>query len=414
MSFLRTTCRRTAVTLGVFALAWLPTTTSLAAAPQVHGSLATENESTSGSQYETTADLMGASGLSGTVSTSGDEAPGDGSGMRYSISTTLPEGTTGDISVPLADGRWAVPQGLPTSAPRGSDAAAAEDVITRATTFYDAGSQLIWDSSRTTPLTGDVVHDVTSAPYGVTCSTFVSMVLLGWDYEHTTYVADQNTQVGYAVDFGVEPETSKLWRANNLASWFYGNGDLWLETDGNYERGDILFFSEQDPEGRGEQVRSGQEDTYFGNVYHAAIYLGDGMLIHSTGVGDGVNITGMSTELEADLSFVARPQYMPSAGAAVEEPAVDVEVEAPAEEPAETTPVVPAEAPIAEQPAVAVEARGGGVVVAQPERPERTVRSGFGVGVAAPAAAAAVVLPVGLGAAALAARRRKAAKMGLL
>ena len=65
VSFLRTTCRRTAVTLGVFALAWLPTTTSLAAAPQVHGGLATENESTSGSQYETTADLMGASGLSG-------------------------------------------------------------------------------------------------------------------------------------------------------------------------------------------------------------------------------------------------------------------------------------------------------------------------------------------------------------
>lgn len=411
MSFLRTTYRRTAATLGILALAWLPTTTSLAAEPQAHGGLATENGSASGSQFETTADLMGASGLSGTVSTSGDEAPGDGSGMRYSISTTLPEGSAGDISVPLADGRWAVPQGLPTSAPRSSDAAAAEDLITRATTFYDAGSQLIWDSSRTTPLTGDVVHDVTSAPYGITCSTFVSMVLLGWDYEHTTYVADQNTQVGYAVDFGVEPETSKLWRANNLASWFYGNGDLWLETDGNYERGDILFFSEQDPEGRGEQVRSGKEDTYFGNVYHAAIYLGDGMLIHSTGVGDGVNITGMSSELEAELSFVARPQYVPSAGAEVEEPAVQVETEAPVEAPVEADPIIPAEAPIAEQPAVALESRSGGAVVAQPERPERSVRSGFGVGVAAPTAAVALPL-LGLGAAALAARRRKAAKMG--
>lgn len=403
MSMIRSVCRRTTVALGVAALVWLPATTSMAA-PQAQTRVATEP--TSDSQFETTADLMQASGLSGTVTTVGDEVAGDGAGMSYSVTSSLPEGTEGDIAVPLADGRWAVPQGLPTSAPRGSDAAVVEDVIARANTFHAAGTQLIWDSSRATPLTGEVVHETTSAPYGVTCSTFVSMVLLGWDYEHTTYSADQNTQVGYAVDFGVNPADSDIWRANNLASWFYANGDLWLESDGNYQRGDVLFFSEQDPEGRSEQVRSGEEDTYFGNVYHTAIYLGDGMLIHSTGTGEGVNITTMGPNLEADLSFVARPQYVPSTAAEAEEPAV----EAPTQEAAAPAPAAPvAEEPVA-APTVVAAARRGAPVVARGERPERGILDGIGVGVAAPAAAAAVAAPVGLGAAALAARRRKAAK----
>ncbi|QHO91766.1 hypothetical protein CWT12_11255 [Actinomyces sp. 432] len=263
-------------------------------------------------QFDTTSDLMSASGLSGTVYTAGDEFADDGAGMSYSISDTLPDGIEGNIAVPLADDSYAVPQGLPTAPTRATDSAAVEDLLSRAQSFYDAGSQLIWDSSRPTPLTGTVVHSSTTAPYGVTCSTFVSMVLLGWDYDHTTYVADENTQVGYAVDFGVDPSTSKIWRANNLASWFYAHGDLWLETGDagdTFERGDILFFSEQDPEGRIDQVRSGTEATYFGNVYHAAIYMGDGMLIHSTGTGDGVNITTLNPVLKQDLSFVARPSF---------------------------------------------------------------------------------------------------------
>ncbi|SDM23937.1 hypothetical protein [Actinomyces ruminicola] len=291
-------CTSTAVSVSAAAAAALSIAVALPAAP-----------AQAVVQFDTTSDLMSASGLSGTVYTAGDEAADDGAGMSFSVTNTLPDGIEGNIAVPLADDTWAVPQGLPTSPTREADSAAVEDLISRAQTFYDAGGQLIWDSSRPTPLTGTVVRDSTTAPYGVTCSTFVSMVLLGWDYQHTTYTADTNTQVGYAVDFGVDPTTSKIWRANNLASWFYANGDLWLETDGNYQRGDILFFSEQDPEGRIDQVRSGAESTYFGNVYHAAIYLGDGMLIHSTGTGNGVNITTLNPLLEADLSFVARPTF---------------------------------------------------------------------------------------------------------
>lgn len=251
---------------------------------------------------------MAASNLSGTVYTTGDEVADDGAGMSYTITDTLPDGIEGNIAVPLADGTWAVPQGLPTAPTRASNSTHVEDLIARGQSFYDAGTALIWDSSRPTPLTGTVVHSATTAPYGVTCSTFVSMVLLGWDYEHTTYTADTNTQVGYAVDFGVDPSTSKIWRANNLASWLYAHGDLWLATNDNYERGDILFFSAQNPEGRIDDVRSGQEATYFGNVYHAAIYLGDGLLLHSTGTGNGVNITTLNPLLKADLSFVARPE----------------------------------------------------------------------------------------------------------
>ncbi|WP_103064249.1 hypothetical protein [Actinomyces qiguomingii] len=303
---LRKSLRRCAITaFGVATAATLSVTAILPTAP----AQAVVSTNASGSQFETVADLMSASNLSGTVYTTGDEAADDGAGMRFSVTNTLPDGIEGNIAVPLADNTWAVPEGLPTSPARNTDSAAVEDLITRAHTFYDAGSQLVWDSSRPTPLTGTVVHSSTTAPYGVTCSTFVSMVLLGWDYQHTTYVANENTQVGYAVDFGVDPTTSKIWRANNLASWFYANGDLWLETDGNYQRGDILFFSEQNPEGRIDQVRSGTEATYFGNVYHAAIYLGDGKLIHSTGTGDGVNITDLNPVLEADLSFVARPSF---------------------------------------------------------------------------------------------------------
>ncbi|WP_136192666.1 MULTISPECIES: C40 family peptidase [Actinomyces] len=301
MSPIRSLRRCVPITLGASATIALSIAAALPAAP-----------AQAAVQFDTTLDLMSASGLSGTVYTAGDEFADDGAGMSFSVSDTLPDGIEGNIAIPLADDTYAVPQGLPTSPTRTTDSAAVEDLISRAQTFYDAGSQLVWDSSRPTPLTGTVVHSSTTAPYGVTCSTFVSMVLLGWDYDHTTYVSDQNTQVGYAVDFGVDPTTSKIWRANNLASWFYANGDLWMETgaDGDsFERGDILFFSQQDPEGRIDQVRSGTESTYFGNVYHAAIYMGDGMLIHSTGTGDGVNITTLNPVLKQDLSFVARPSF---------------------------------------------------------------------------------------------------------
>lgn len=109
------------------------------------------------------------------------------------------------------------------------------------------------------------------------------------------------------MDFGKSIDEYKNLDANGLASWFYANGDLWLDKGDSYQPGDILFFSEQ---GNGGQSSSGDK-TFFGNVYHAAIYLGDGEVIHSTGTasGAGVHRQKLPESLKADLSFVARPQW---------------------------------------------------------------------------------------------------------
>lgn len=256
-----------------------------------------------GPRLNSTADLLRVRGLSGTVATLGTVSAGDGGAMSYSVTDSLPAGDLGDIAVPLVDGRWAVPEGLPTAPRTVPDPATVEDTVARAMTFAAAGEALHWDSGRATPLSDQVVHDTQTRPYAVTASAFVGMVLRGWDYEHTTYVAGGNTQVGQAVDFGTT-SGAELGQASRLARWFYAHGDLWLDTDGQYQRGDVLFFSNQEHAG----TQPGGAP-YFGNVYHTAVYLGDGRLVHATGptTSAGVHVDALSPSLQADLTFVARP-----------------------------------------------------------------------------------------------------------
>ena len=256
-----------------------------------------------GPRLDSTADLLRVRGLSGTITTLGTVSAGDGGAMSYSVTDSLPAGDLEDIAVPLADGRWAVPEGLPTAPRTVPDPAAVEDTVARAMTFAAAGEALHWDSGRATPLSDQVVHDTQTRPYAVTASAFVGMVLRGWAYEHTTYVAGGNTQVGQAVDFGTTSGT-ELGQASRLARWFYAHGDLWLDTDGQYQRGDVLFFSNQEHAG----TQPGGAP-YFGNVYHTAVYLGDGRLVHATGptTSAGVHVDALSPSLQADLTFVARP-----------------------------------------------------------------------------------------------------------
>ena len=256
-----------------------------------------------GPRLDSTADLLWVRGLSGTITTLGTVSAGDGGAMSYSVTDSLPAGDLEDIAVPLADGRWAVPEGLPTAPRTVPDPAAVEDTVARAMTFAAAGEALHWDSGRATPLSDQVVHDTQTRPYAVTASAFVGMVLRGWDYEHTTYVAGGNTQVGQAVDFGTT-SGAELGQASRLARWFYAHGDLWLDTDGQYQRGDVLFFSNQEHAG----TQPGGAP-YFGNVYHTAVYLGDGRLVHATGptTSAGVHVDALSPSLQADLTFVARP-----------------------------------------------------------------------------------------------------------
>ena len=256
---------------------------------------------TGASQLATVRDLMAASGLAQTVTTNGHLDPDDGAGMTYSVRDSNVSGILGNIAVPTADGQWAVPTGFREHPSTQADSTAVDDEVARAQTFVDAGTGLVQDDARPSPLTsGGVVHAGQSAPYPISDASFVSMTLMGWDYSHTTYVADENTRVGTWVDFG-QTSGSDLVRAHELARWFYVNGDLWLNTADDYQRGDILFFSKQSPGG------AGTTGDYFANVYHTAIYLGDGMIAHSGGAGAGVVVEALPDSLKQDLSLVARP-----------------------------------------------------------------------------------------------------------
>ena len=179
----------------------------------------------------------------------------------------------------------------------------AQDLITRGRSFVEAGQDLKWNDDKATPLSDKVIHKEDSKPYGVTCSSFIAMVMQGWEYDSTTYVKDSNQRVGNWVDFS---GANDIWQAHKLASWLYSQGDL-KSADGmdSVKPGDILFFSKQNPEG------AGTNGEYFANIYHTALYVGDGKVIHSYGPGSktGVVEQNLGKTERNNLSFVARPEW---------------------------------------------------------------------------------------------------------
>ena len=269
-------------------------------------------EPTSGGTFNTVAEMAQASGASGTLTTLGDEAPGDGGGLTYDVQSTSPEGALGAVSVMLADGQWAVPQGLPAGPAVGADGAAANDVVARTQSFVNAGGSLVSDAARPTPLSGANVHASGSAPYAITSSALVGMVLSGWDYSHTTYAADQNTQVGYRADVG--QDLSGSWKPDDLAGWFHSQGRLWLNTDGSISPGDIVFFSNPLSGGPGDSGSAPAQSTVFANVYDVGIYIGNNQVVRaSTGTAQAQTLDAQTM---ADVALVARPQWSaPEAGA---------------------------------------------------------------------------------------------------
>lgn len=303
------TLRRTrSCALSVVAAAALAAVGAQAAPAHAPPSAADKN----GHGYVATYELMRSNGrdLPSQVTTTADRKAGDGVSMTYTIVASLPDGDLGRMAVPLEDGMYAVPEGLRTQPATTPNVAATSDAVARAQTFVDAGGAITWDPSRPSPLSGQgATKDLTPRPYPITCSSFVGMVLGGLDYSHSTYQASTNTPVGYAVDFGQRIEGSDLWQANHLAAWFYEHGDMWLDTTGAYEVGDVLFFSEQNPERSNAKVRSAQLPTYFGNVYHTAIYIGDGKVMQATSPGKGVTIDTLAGKLKDDVTLVARPSY---------------------------------------------------------------------------------------------------------
>ncbi|WP_081093035.1 hypothetical protein [Actinomyces oris] len=269
-------------------------------------------EPTSGDTFNTVAEMAQASGASGTLTTLGDEAPGDDGGLTYDVQSASPEGALGAVSVLLADGQWAVPQGLPAGPAAGADGAAANDVVARTQSFVNAGGSLVSDASRPTPLSGANVHAGGPAPYAITSSALVGMVLSGWDYSHTTYAADQNTQVGYRADVG--QDLSGSWKPDDLAGWFHSQGRLWLNTDGSINPGDIVFFSNPLSGGPGDSGSAPAQSTVFANVYDVGIYVGNNQVVRaSTGTAQAQTLDAQTM---AEVALVARPQWSAPAGGA--------------------------------------------------------------------------------------------------
>ena len=269
-------------------------------------------EPTSGDTFNTVAEMAQVSGASGTLTTLGDEAPGDGGGLTYDVQSTSPEGALGAVSVMLADGQWAVPQGLPAGPAAGADGAAANDVVARTQSFVNAGGSLVSDASRPTPLSGANAHASGPAPYAITSSALVGMVLSGWDYSHTTYAADQNTQVGYRADVG--QDLSGSWKPDDLAGWFHSQGRLWLNTDGSISPGDIVFFSNPLTGESGGSGSAPAQSTVFGNVYDVGIYVGNNQVVRAS-MGTAQAQT-LDAQTMAEVALVARPQWSAPAGGA--------------------------------------------------------------------------------------------------
>ena len=269
-------------------------------------------EPTSGDTFNTVAEMAQVSGASGTLTTLGDEAPGDGGGLTYDVQSTSPEGALGAVSVMLADGQWAVPQGLPAGPVAGADGAAANDVVARTQSFVNAGGSLVSDASRPTPLSGANAHASGPAPYAITSSALVGMVLSGWDYSHTTYAADQNTQVGYRADVG--QDLSGSWKPDDLAGWFHSQGRLWLNTDGSISPGDIVFFSNPLSGGPGDSGSAPAQSTVFANVYDVGIYVGNNQVVRAS-MGTAQAQT-LDAQTMAEVALVARPQWSAPAGGA--------------------------------------------------------------------------------------------------
>lgn len=176
--------------------------------------------------------------------------------VLYKIESSLPTNSLmSRVAAPLANGNYAVPQILNTKLPEVNSSQRTKELLEVAQTYADAGNKLVWDPTRSAPLhTGGVVHQRYSAPYALTCSSFVGMALLAWKYENTTYVANTNTaSYPWGTTFERPAGTQPPFQAWKLLAWYYWQNRAvpYLPGTEEYQPGDLLFFSQQNPEGVG-------------------------------------------------------------------------------------------------------------------------------------------------------------------
>ena len=251
---------------------------------------------------------MSVHGLRGKVRTKGHESVDDGAGMMFTIEDTLPDSRLGRMAVPLPDGKWAVPYGFKTAPSTPVDVLGIQRQMECAQTFADAGIELIWDASRSSPVRDKFTFNVRAnyqKPYPITCSAFLNLVLQGYDYQPSTYASDKNERIDPTA-YTYPPH-----QAYGVARWFFAHGDVWINETNEFERGDLLAYSKQNPEGAGTSGK------YFANVYHVAMYYGkdaqgNDWVIDSYGVasGAGVTVHKMGEWAKAgDITLVMRPNY---------------------------------------------------------------------------------------------------------
>ena len=245
--------------------------------------------------------------------------------LEFTVQDSLPDktaGTANRLAQPLANGKFAILQTDDYTLPVENSAANVEAMLAVAKTYLDAGDALVWNADGGTPLYTNKPAPVGTINghnvYAITCSAFVNMVIGGWKYEDTTYNPANETShssYGWGVDFNdhAPGKENRPYGANRLLKWLYSkdqvalyNGDA---ANPNYKVGDILFFSQQNPEGRDLN-----DSIYFMNAYHTGIYYGKDaqgrdLILHSAGTyhGNGVVVEVMSEELKSNLSYIARP-----------------------------------------------------------------------------------------------------------
>ena len=253
------------------------------------------------------------------ITTAGHTTASDGAGVVYTHETWTPaaDHVYGRVGIPLR-GRWFIPRNVPTAPSTSPVKPAVDAVIARARTFVDAGTAIEWNADVHTPLHQDGPQRTPSGKWGLTCSSFVGMVVSGLAYQDTTYVAAANTRRDPRVYFGRLANTDP-WQANRMARWAFANGDVWIPVAKDWQPGDVLFWGKQEPEG------PGTTGTYFLNIYHVGLYAGGGMLMQSKSASDPQGVmheplSGMPDE----IVLAWRPTYGAAVGTGEGGAAVDL------------------------------------------------------------------------------------------
>ena len=257
--------------------------------------------------YETVADLMKETSIAAlpkTILTVGHDTASDGAGLVLTNESWTPaaDHVYGRIAIPIG-GRWAIPRNVPTSPMTNPVKAAVDAMLARAKTYHDAGTALEWNEKVLTPLHQGGPTRTPSGKWGLTCSSYVGMVLSGLAYQDTTYVAESNVRKDPRVQWGRLVNTDP-WQAYRMARWAFVNGDVWIPVAKDWQPGDVLFWGKQNPEGPGTTGK------YFLNIYHVGIYAGGGMLYQTKSASDPQGVMYESIDGMPDEIVLAwRPMY---------------------------------------------------------------------------------------------------------